>query len=64
MVGEGGYVSLDHFVLWFARVSSGIGSAICVNFVGICRVLAMVFIEYDGCIFMMDAKYMEGTTFS
>ena len=51
MVGKGEYVSLDHFVLWFARVSSGIGGAICVNIVGACRALAMVRIH---CVCSLD----------
>ena len=44
LVGEGGYVSLVHFVLRFTKVSSGVGGAIWLNISGICRVLAIFFI--------------------
>lgn len=41
---EGGVYDLDHFVLQFIGVFKGVGGATCVEIVGICRVLALVFI--------------------
>ena len=42
--GEGGYVSLIHFVLQFIGVPNGVGGAIWLNIAGIYKVLAMSFI--------------------
>lgn len=44
VVGERGeYKSLDHFVLWFIGVFSGVCGETYMNIVGICRVSEMVF---------------------
>ena len=37
-------MSLDHFILWFTEVSCGVGGAGWANIVGICRVLALLYI--------------------
>ena len=40
--GGGGYVSWDHFLLQFTEVFIGVGDAIVLNIVGICKVLPIV----------------------
>ena len=42
--GRGGGDMLAHFVLWYTRVSIGVGGATWLNIGRICRALAMSFI--------------------
>ena len=40
--GGGGYVSWDHFLLRFTRVFIGVGGAVVLNIVDICKVLPIM----------------------
>ena len=70
VVGRGGgYVSLAHFVLWFTKVSGGVGGAIWQTISGICSVLAISFhllgigLCSYGCVFMVYAYYLYSMIF-
>ena len=52
--GGGGYVSWAHFLLRFTEVFIGVGGAIVLNIVGICRDSPIVFMRHAYLVVPMD----------